>query len=151
MLETLTQKGISEITGIPQSTLSYVVNEQRELPTKYENTLYNAYRSTAYGRLKDSGLSTIEANRFKGGNVDRVRAAGRMFEEMVDFSTQSAVNLEKWRRGGIMTEAEQEDYAAYVHDSVVRGYQHSNEQSEYIKIYLERVGYVASDEVSEYF
>jgi len=60
-----TQKVVSEMTGIPQSTISYVSRGLRELPKIYTTTMRNFYQRDAYATLKETGFSATQANRFK--------------------------------------------------------------------------------------
>lgn len=59
------QSWISRETGIPRSTLSYVARGLRELPQQYKTTLTNTYGREAYAQLRNSGLSSYQANRWK--------------------------------------------------------------------------------------
>lgn len=62
--ETLSQAEISRQTGIPQSTLSYVLSGERELPDKYKKATRNIYQRTTYRQLRDTGLSATQARRW---------------------------------------------------------------------------------------
>jgi len=64
VLKSKTQIEVSKLTGIPQSTISRVQNNQIPLPPKYTSTLRNYYQKTAYSELKSSGASATQANRF---------------------------------------------------------------------------------------
>jgi len=64
VLKSKTQTVVSQLTGIPQSTISRVKNGQISLPTKYSSTLRNFYQKTAYGDLRDMGASATQARRF---------------------------------------------------------------------------------------
>lgn len=60
----LSQKKISEATGIPQSTLSFVLRGKRHLPKKYISSTRNFFQRTVYNNLRGLGMSTIQAKRF---------------------------------------------------------------------------------------
>jgi len=69
-LQYMTQSGlslnkISQETEVPYSTLWYYANGQRNLPEKYENSIWNMYSRTAYSKLKEAGLNATQANRFR--------------------------------------------------------------------------------------
>lgn len=64
VLKSKTQVEVSEVTGIPQSTISRVKNGQIELPSKYTSTLRNYYQREAYSDLRISGASATQAKRF---------------------------------------------------------------------------------------
>jgi hypothetical protein len=64
ILEKRTQQWLSSISGIPQSTISRVKNNQINLPTKYASALRNVYQKEAYGNLKIVGASASQAKRF---------------------------------------------------------------------------------------
>lgn len=66
------QASISRATGIPQSTLSYVIRGERTLPSKYHTVLRNMYQRTAYSVLKDAGLSSTQARRFSWYSPTRI-------------------------------------------------------------------------------
>lgn len=60
-----TQSWLSKASGVPASTLSYVARGLRDLPKQYRDAIRNVYQGEAYQRLKFSGASTTQANRFK--------------------------------------------------------------------------------------
>jgi hypothetical protein len=62
--ETRTQSYISSQTGIPQSTISKVVNGLIDLPSKYASQVRNLYQREAYSNLFVSGASSSQAKRF---------------------------------------------------------------------------------------
>jgi hypothetical protein len=64
VLQSKTQIEVSKLTGIPQSTISRVQNNQIEMPLKYNTTLRNYYQKTAYGDLRLSGAPANQARRF---------------------------------------------------------------------------------------
>ena len=61
----MTQAEISRQTGIPTSTVSYVLREERNLPAQYNPGLRNAFQREAYHNLREAGLSSTQADRFK--------------------------------------------------------------------------------------
>ena len=150
LLENMSQSHLSNITGIPKSTLSYVVNEVRELPTKYENVLYNTYRKQAYNRLRDAGASIVEANRFKSGSVARVHSVEKLYDQMVTWSKESAVDDFLLRKGYSVTQEELTAYEDYMDYRVRLGYRNSDNQTETIVRYLQREGFEYEDEMFEY-
>jgi hypothetical protein len=64
-LMTRSQAWLSEASGVPRSTLSYVARGLRELPAQYRESIRNVYQGEAYGNLRMSGASSTQANRFK--------------------------------------------------------------------------------------
>lgn len=66
------QASISRATGIPTSTLSYVIRGERTLPSKYHTSLRNEYQRTAYQVLRSSGLSATQARRFSWYSPSRI-------------------------------------------------------------------------------
>lgn len=53
---------IQEITGIPQSTMSYVIRDLRELPAKYQAATIGLKNLTAYTALFEGGVPSVQAS-----------------------------------------------------------------------------------------
>lgn len=68
----MTQADIARETLIPQSTLSYAMRGERDLPVKYNQPLRNLYQRTAYAELRSAGLSTTQAKRFSWYSPDKI-------------------------------------------------------------------------------
>lgn len=60
-----TQTWICQETGIPQSTLSYVLSGQRDLPVEYSISVTNAYARTVYQIFRGYGFSPDEARSYR--------------------------------------------------------------------------------------
>ena len=63
--ERMSQRAISRLTQIPQSTISRAIREQQILPARYVQTLRNAYARTVYSELRAQGLSTSIARAYR--------------------------------------------------------------------------------------
>ena len=87
----MTQSQISALTGIPQSTLSYVARGLRELPYQYQSSLLKTYTSEAYRRLRTEGASWIIANRKKWQNPKDVYDDIRMINFKRQELTKGAI------------------------------------------------------------
>jgi len=72
--ETHTQTWISQQTGIPQSTLSYVLREQRELPQQYYSGVLTTYMTNTAYRMSDAGLPVHQVPRFQVQEPEIVRS-----------------------------------------------------------------------------
>lgn len=95
---------ISQDTEIPYSTLWYYANEQRNLPEKYENSLYNMYTRTAYSNLKAAGLNATQANRFRWYSPEAVLKIEVQVQEAVLQYAQYALAGKSAREGITATE-----------------------------------------------
>jgi len=74
LLDQRSQSWVAEQTGIPQSTLSYVVNGLRELPVKYSSNVAETYLRETALRLSDDGLPLHQIPRFNSSDPDTVRS-----------------------------------------------------------------------------
>jgi hypothetical protein len=72
VLEGRSKAWISRATGIPSSTVSYVVAGKRRLPAVYTDEVRRMYRRETYRRLRASGMSANQANRFKWYSAPKV-------------------------------------------------------------------------------
>jgi hypothetical protein len=73
-LETNTQSYVSEQTGIPRSTLSYVARGLRELPADYYVDVNNFYSRYVADRLFDDGAPVHQATRFANASIATVKS-----------------------------------------------------------------------------
>lgn len=78
---------ISANTGIPNATISYVINGQRNLPNKYHKSLRNYYQRSVYSDLKDAGFSSTQARRFSWYSPNKVL---NVIEEITNVISQLA-------------------------------------------------------------
>lgn len=84
MKQYMTYTEMSELTGIPRSTLNYVVRGVRSLSEQYRPLVEPNYRKTAYRALRDAGFTSYQANRWKWYSPSRVMSV------MQDVSTHTA-------------------------------------------------------------
>lgn len=91
VLKSKTQTLVSKLTGIPQSTISRVYNQQIKLPSKYTSTLRNYYQKTTYGDLRLSGASSTQARRFSWYIPETVSDVVSTLIETKDMLTTSWV------------------------------------------------------------
>lgn len=127
MKQYMTYTEMSELTGIPRSTLNYVVRGVRDLSQQYRPLVEPAYRKTAYHALRDAGFSSYQANRWKWYSPSRV------MEVMQDVATHTAylargTALKQWvayqRRGievdwdSLYADALQKQQYAYEHSDM---------------------------------
>jgi len=95
--ESYTQSTISEMTGIPQSTLSYVIRGLRELPVQYFGAVVNTFQTEAYRRLTTAGSPSLEAETVSRSTVDLARDKEQFIHTVANQLTmgyiiRSAVN-----------------------------------------------------------
>lgn len=95
---------ISNETEIPYSTLWYFANGQRNLPEKYENALYNMYTRTTYANLRESGLNSTQANRFRWYAPDSVIKIETQVQEVILEYAKYGLAQKATREGVIATE-----------------------------------------------
>jgi hypothetical protein len=91
MLENHSQAEVSLMTGIPQSTISYVSRGLRDLPDIYKNDVKNAYQRDAYKQLLNAIPNTVNANRFRGYAPDTVRGVIKEMNALVEEYSYGAV------------------------------------------------------------
>lgn len=84
-----TYSQIREITGIPESTISYVINGQRDLPSKYESDLTTASYFHAFKYLRDSGAGSNSAYIIAAESLSSIDDAAYQY-------TQIAEEYAKW-------------------------------------------------------
>lgn len=90
-LEKNTQSYVSQQTGIPQSTISYVSRGLRELPSIYDRAMRNFYQREAYRRLYAGGVSSYQADRFKWYVPDSVHTQLNNLFEKINFLATGAL------------------------------------------------------------
>jgi hypothetical protein len=82
---------IAEESGIPYTTLYYYNTGVRNLPSQYEDTLRNYYGREAYRRLKASGASVTQSNRFRWYQPERVRNVINTYQEVRETMIDGAL------------------------------------------------------------
>lgn len=93
-----TQSEISSLTGIPSSTLSYVMRGERTLPEKYNTSTHSIYAQTAFDMLYDSGATKSAAYSMMNAHPDTViehefRWQG-VVERMTEYDIRSQLKKE---------------------------------------------------------
>ncbi|MDD5360469.1 MAG: hypothetical protein PHI02_09410 [Sulfurovaceae bacterium] len=76
---------VSRDTEIPYSTLLKVRRGEAELSSKYNTILKEYYSKNVYYNLRSTGLNSIQANRFRNGNVQNVSTLTERIYEKIDF------------------------------------------------------------------
>ena len=85
--ETRSANWIANQTGIPRSTVGYVLRGERVLPTKYNLNARRVYQTEVYGHMKSAGMSANQATRFKWYAPEAVRLKISIMKEIVNEST----------------------------------------------------------------
>lgn len=97
---------ISEETGIPASSLSYISRGLRDVPRVYKTTLANFYRREAYDRLRTVGLSSYQANRFRWHAPEKVlEVENTMREKLMELTLGALSSRAKGAGGNIDPES----------------------------------------------
>lgn len=65
MFQTMSDIEIAKSTGIPRSTVGFVRRGERFLPSKYSLPLRAGYEREGYRRMRATGFSRAQADRFK--------------------------------------------------------------------------------------
>lgn len=74
---------ISDETGIPVSSVSYVTRGLRSLTTSYDVGLRNAYKRSTYTYLRNNSFDTSNSNRFRGYSVSTLREVSSQMNQMI--------------------------------------------------------------------
>lgn len=94
ILDTMGQREMARLSGIPQSSISFFVSGQRGLPEIYNYALEKIYRSTAYNNLRETGLSSYESRIWSVKTPDIVTWAENEMNKKVDFLTSGNIARE---------------------------------------------------------
>jgi hypothetical protein len=86
---------ISAITSIPASTISYVINNQRQLPNQYRSSLRNSYQREVYSDLRTVGLSATQSQRFSWYSPTKVIDVIQDVNSLVDSLIQGRMDQYK--------------------------------------------------------
>lgn len=123
--ETRSANWIARQTGIPRSTVGFVLRGQRALPTKYNLNARRIYQTEAYSRMKFTGMSSNQASRFKWYAPEAVRLKIGIMNEIVKESTLMRIGQKqiKDRKIGIMKSID--DYWKDTKDEVKESYRQS--------------------------
>ncbi len=89
LTKTHTYRDIAEITGIPVSTISYVIRGERILQGRYHLPLRSMYERQVYGDLRALGMSAQMARRFRSFSTERIvqyqSKANEVVNMLVDY------------------------------------------------------------------
>ncbi len=85
--QTRSQTWIANQTGIPRSTVGFVLRGERTLPSKYSLNARRIYQTEVYRNLKSAGMSANQATRFKWYAPEAVGLKTSIMKEIVKEST----------------------------------------------------------------
>ncbi len=85
--ETRSQNWIAQHSGIPRSTVGFVLRGERTLPSKYNLNARRLYQTEVYATMKAVGMSASQATRFKWYAPEAVRLKIGIMKEIVKEST----------------------------------------------------------------
>lgn len=88
----MSRNDIHQITGIPFSTMSYVINEIRDLPQIYHEEIDILYSQTAYSRLRDFGILSLDAEYYAGQHPDKVLSVEDNMTSIIDRLTTGSIS-----------------------------------------------------------
>ena len=91
MLLSYTQTTISNLTSIPQSTLSYVVRGLRDLNSMYYAAVYKVWAALSYSNLFNLGAPSYYASLLSHENVTAVKNAESYITQVADALTMGYI------------------------------------------------------------
>ena len=91
---------LSNITGIPSSTLGYVLRGERELPDKYLSNTHYQYSLTAYENLMMSGANRNAAMQVCGQPPENILDMQFRWQKLTSNLTSYRIALD-WEKAGI--------------------------------------------------
>lgn len=120
MLEESSINSIVVDTGIPYTTLYEFSKQRRNLPSKYENVLYNAYSRDVYSRMRNLGYDTRQATlmRYKAPEFFHMRVASHA--EKIELYTYFNVQRKFPDRKLTMKQAVESPYWKYYESSITK-------------------------------
>lgn len=92
LLEHKNQTEVSVMTGIPQSTISYVSRGLRDLPEQYKPSLRNAYQREVYATLNSIVPNKVNSNRWRGYAPNTVNDVIKGMNDMIELYSYGAVS-----------------------------------------------------------
>lgn len=120
------QTWIANQTGIPRSTVGFVLRGERNLPTQYHLNARRIYQTEAYRRLTLEGMSPNQATRFKWYAPEAVGLKTGIMKEIVKESTLMRIGQKQAsdRKQGIIRSVE--DYWSQTKSEVQESYRRSD-------------------------
>lgn len=120
MLEESSINSIVVDTGIPYTTLYEFSKQRRNLPSRYENVLYNAYSRDVYSRMKNLGYDTRQASlmRYKSPEFFHMRIASHA--EKIELYTYFNVQRKFPDRKLSLKQAVESPYWKYYESSITK-------------------------------
>ncbi len=95
LLKNNSERGISDLSGIPRSTIYDFKNNIRNLPDKYTSSLENLYHRQAYSNLRDLGMNTDQANKYSKIIPTSLEPIEQRMNEIVNYLTDGLVTQRK--------------------------------------------------------
>ena len=128
--DTRSDAWIAQETGIPRSTVGFVRRGERDLPEQYSTAIRALYQREAYDRMKETGFSAMQANRFRSYAPDSVRYyMAEVSNKISELAWGLAIQLkESDEESGIFNSLE--SYYQDAADQIKEGFQHSIKQKE---------------------
>jgi len=129
------QQFISEMTGIPQSTISYVLRGIRKIPKKYTDSTLKYYKDETYTQINKRGGSKEMSIEYAGQDIKKVREVIATYEDKTMWTAYNMI-MKDLRLQGITPTVDRIDEMMNVYIGIARkSYQKSPFHYEYIKEY----------------
>lgn len=90
-----TYRQIQEQTGVPQSTISYVLRGERELPEKYRQSVTAAGYFQAYRELRNEGAGENSALIIAGESLSSIDDSLYTYEKVVESYAKNWLDRNK--------------------------------------------------------
>lgn len=94
------------MTGIPQTTISFVARGLRELPSVYYQTVWKEYRRLSYNNLRKLGVSSFEATRLRYRDPEEIYFHQNRMSKLVNLMTRGRVGSIIAKEGEFISEKE---------------------------------------------
>ena len=132
-----TDAWISQASGIPIETISYVRSGEWKLPAQYTASLRNLYQREAYTAMRDVGFSYHQARRFSWYTPERVTDVTARMEHTIEELAvgRTGVQIDRLEKLGLPYSAEEEYAKSY--QIMVEAIRKSPKPVEDIEKYLE--------------
>lgn len=121
---------IAAQTGIPRSTVGFVRRGERDLPSKYQTTLRNAFQREAYARMRETGFSTTQARRYSWYSTEQISYRISEMRLLVDRFTAGAVGMSIAKARAAGQSYDEDVLWASMRSLIIEGLQYSPEPVE---------------------
>jgi hypothetical protein len=130
---------VSKETGIPYTTLYYYNKQERNLPSKYENALVQAYQRSVYAAYRELGYDVRTSQSRRYWNPEKVALTlGTDAEKIERYTLFNVMRIDPKKPKGLI-EAMKSDYWRYYYEKIEASFKmraewkekHPNEDGNY--------------------